>query len=128
MRQARYWLLTIREADFDPYTPVQVAVLYIRGQLETGTENGFRHWQLYLHTKVTSVKTIKKIYPTAHIEMSRSKAAEEYVWKEETRIEGTQFEKGVKPANRSSKNDWSEIKKNAAAGQLDKIPEDVFVR
>lgn len=41
--QAKYWILTIRHADFLPYKPNGVE--YITGQLELG-EGGFLHWQL----------------------------------------------------------------------------------
>lgn len=127
-RQGSYWLLTIRENDFDPYTPAPEGIHYVKGQQERGSENGFVHWQLFLGTKKMSVRQLKQIYPTAHIELSKSKAAEEYVWKEDTRIPGTQFEKGQKPLKRNSKADWSKVKQLAVSGNLEEIPDDIFVR
>lgn len=66
--------------------------------------------------------------PTAHVEPSRSEAANEYVWKEDTRVPGTQFEYGSKPIQRNSKQDWDQIRALAVAGELSEIPSEVFVR
>jgi len=49
-KPARYWLLTIPEADWSPFGPQRLDfatfVAYCRGQLEVGAANGFRHWQV----------------------------------------------------------------------------------
>ena len=50
-----------------------------------------------------------------------------YTMKEETRLEGP-WEFGVKPVKRNNKDDWEEVKANAMAGNLDKIPADIFVK
>ena len=47
--------------------------------------------------------------------------------KEETRLEGP-WEFGVKPVERNSKADWEEVKQHAKAGDLDKIPADIYVK
>lgn len=47
--------------------------------------------------------------------------------KEDTRLEGP-IEFGVKPVQRNSKHDWEEVKQHAVAGELDKIPADIFVK
>lgn len=76
-----------------------------------------------------SLGTVKEYScETAHCELSRSEAADEYVWKEDTRIEGTQFEIGKKKMKRNSETDWEAVKLSAAAGNLDSIPADVYVR
>ena len=38
------------------------------------------------------------------------------------------WEYGVKPVKRNNKADWEEVKKNAQAGELDKIPADIYVK
>ena len=57
----------------------------------------------------------------AHCEPSRSNAADAYVWKEETRVEGTQFELGERPFKRKSPTDWADIRDKALAGDLQSI-------
>jgi len=94
-RQGKYWLLTIRAADWEPTLPPSCC--YVKGQKEEG-EGGFIHWQvLACFTRKARLRAVKDAFgPTAHAELSRSNAANEYVWKEETRIAGTQFELGNK--------------------------------
>lgn len=125
--QARYWILTIPHADYLPYKPPTVA--YIKGQLELG-RGGFLHWQiLVLFSTKQRLRGIKSIFGTsAHCEPTRSEAAEEYVWKEDTRVEGTQFELGERPLRRNNAKDWEAIREAARSGRLDDIPADVYVR
>lgn len=52
----------------------------------------------------------------------------EYVWKEDTRVEGTQFELGRLPFQRGSSVDWDAIRDNARRSRLDDIPSDIYVR
>ncbi|KAK5664380.1 hypothetical protein QVD99_000112 [Batrachochytrium dendrobatidis] len=60
--------------------------------------------------------------PTAHVELTRSQAAIEYVWKEDTRIEGTQFELGHRAPRRNVSADWEHIWDNAVLGKLENVP------
>lgn len=64
----------------------------------------------------------------AHCEKSRSSAADDYVWKEDTRVAGTQFELGERPFKRNCSTDWAGVKDAAKAGRLDDIPPDIYVR
>ena len=58
----------------------------VNGQLEQGDE-GTKHYQLLVKTPQTRFSAIKKMFPTAHIEVARNvDALEQYVTKEETRI------------------------------------------
>lgn len=57
----------------------------------------------------------------------RDNGASDYCLKEETRVAGP-WEFGVKPVRRNNKTDWEEVKQLAKAGNLDKIPADIFVK
>lgn len=81
--KARYWILTIPHHCFTPFLPV--GVQWIRGQLESGGEDGYLHWQISCSfTKQVSLLRLREIFGPVHCEVSRSSAADEYVWKEET--------------------------------------------
>lgn len=124
--QGKYWLLTIPHAAFIPYLPP--GVCYIKGQLEMGGENGYLHWQVMaVFTKKVRLGKVREVFGPHHAELSRSSAAEEYVWKEDTRVEGTQFELGEKPFKRNSKCDWDRVKALAVSGKLDEIDSQVYV-
>jgi len=71
---------------------------------------------------------VVKTFGPVHVEPTRSSAALEYVWKEDTRVDGTQFELGSRPLKRNSDKDWEVIRESAKRGELDAIPADVFVR
>ena len=101
---------------------------YAKGQLEIGA-GGFQHWQFILYFKSRiRLLSVKNYVPNwAHIELARSDACEAYVWKQETRVENTQFEYGIKSIKRNT-NDWDAIKTDAMNGNFDQIPSDVLVR
>lgn len=126
--QARYWLLTIPHADFLPYLPN--GVNYIKGQLERGENTGYTHWQVLINTKrKLRLAGVKAIFGnTVHAEPTRSEAANDYVWKEDTSIPNTKFELGALPRNRGDSKDWDAIKEAATSGRLDSIPSDVYIR
>lgn len=126
-RQGIYWLLTIPGHEFLPYLPPGIA--YIRGQLEIGA-GGYVHWQLLvICSRKTSLSGLKgRFGDSAHCELSRSSAADEYVWKEDTRVAGTQFELGTKPHRRNSKEDWERIWQVAKVGDFESIDASVRVQ
>jgi len=113
---------------FVPYLPPGVA--YIRGQLERGENTGYLHWQLSLVlSKKQRIGFIKKLLgPECHAELSRSAASTDYVWKEDTRVDGTPFELGRLPIKRNCQKDWDAVKSDAERGRLDDIPSDILVR
>jgi len=119
MSVGRYYILTIPHHGFVPYLPVGVS--YIRGQLELSA-SGFLHWQLVAafpcNVRLTAVR---KIFGPVHAELTRSDAAIAYVWKLDTRVEGTQFELGQLAIKRNSKRDWQTIWDAAKEGRLDDI-------
>lgn len=93
--QGRYWLCTISCAHLPEAPVLKDDICYIKGQKEIG-QGGFEHWQVLVVTKkkTTLNKVKQSLHNTAHVELSRSSAANDYVWKEDTRVEGTQFEIG----------------------------------
>ena len=73
--QARYWILTIKHADFTPYLPAGIS--YIKGQLERGGDTGYLHWQVLVHSsRKLRLGGLKAIFGnTIHAEPTRSSAA-----------------------------------------------------
>ena len=125
-RQGVFWLLTIPFPSYQPY-PVP-GTSWQKGQLEMG-ESGYLHWQLLVAlSSKGSLAVIQRLYGNVHAELSRSEAAEAYVWKEDTRIPGTQFQFGCKPINRNSPTDWDSIWNLAVAGLLLEIPSNIRVQ
>lgn len=133
-RQGVYWIGTIKHELFTPWLPPGIA--WIRGQLELGTKNGdgerigFLHWQVVvcLRRKQSLLWFGDAFGSDTHWELTRSKAANDYVWKEATRIEGTQFELGAIPFHRDSFTDWDAIWDYAVAGNLLAIPANIRVQ
>lgn len=125
--QAYYWMLTIPQHYFVPYLPPGVE--YIKGQLESGSEGGYLHWQLLVVlSRKGTLRTMQNLFGLqGHYEKTRSAHADEYVWKEETRVEGTQFELGFKPVRRNNKLDWKRVWELAKTGDFEEIPENVRV-
>lgn len=128
-RQGVYWMGTIPSPDdsWTPHLPNQV--LYLKGQLEEG-EGGYVHHQVYFITKgKKSLAQVCALWApiVGHWELTRSDAAEAYVWKEETRI-GEPYDLGIKPLRRNSATDWEVIKRHAQRGELEEIPGDVYIR
>jgi len=119
--QAIFWILTIPHPQFTPYLPK--GIRWIRGQLECG-EGGYLHWQVCIASeRKTRLGGIKDIFGSqTHAEITKSEAANEYVWKEDTRVAGTQFELGAKPFRRNSRTDWESVWTAAKSRDLDAIP------
>jgi len=126
-QQAVWWMLTIPFHEYVPYLPSQIK--YIRGQLERGAE-GYLHWQVVVAlVRKSRLRGIQQIFGTiGHYEPTRSDAALRYVWKEDSRIPGTQFELGARPLNHASRADWDQVRRLAATGEHDDIPSDIYVR
>ncbi|GAC77779.1 replication protein [uncultured marine virus] len=124
-RQGIFWILTIPHHGFTPYLPVSCQ--WIKGQLEHA-DSGFLHWQIIVAVrKKTSLSGITNTFGPYHAELSRSSAAGDYVWKEDTRVAGTQFQLGVQPINRAVANDWEKIWEDAKHGLLEQIPPQIRV-
>lgn len=137
--QACHFILTIPygdwrpPADADAFAADWPALTYIRGQHERAA-SGYEHWQVYAvarrRSTVVGFKRAADLPPSAHVEATRSAAAREYVWKEDTAVPGTRFQYGQLPHRRNDATDWALVRTEAQAGRLDSdaIPPDVFVR
>ena len=125
-QQYSWWILTVPKEDWQPCLPNNAS--YVRGQCERGA-SGFEHWQLVIHTQTkTTLTNIRRSFGgRAHVEPMRSDAAREYVWKEDTRIEGTQFEYGTPPVRRNVATDWDDVWRLAKAGEIESIPPQIRV-
>lgn len=125
--QGRYWLLTIPHHMFTPYLPNDCN--WIRGQLECGHSTGFLHWQVVVGFK-RSVRpaAVKKVFGDCHHEKTEGPAANDYVWKEDSRVAGTQFELGKQPVKRGVPKDWETIWESSKTGKIADIPADIRVR
>jgi len=94
--QARYWLLSIPASDWSVPSELSPAIAWLRGQREIGGETGYEHWQLFVAFRKKIRRGGVKSYFTnsTHAEPTRSEAAEDYVFKEDTAVAGTRFELG----------------------------------
>jgi len=124
----RYWMVRINRDKWEPTLPDNCA--YIRGQAEIGHETGYEHWQLLVVFRAsTRLRMCKSTFcPQAHCELSRSAAADEYVWKDDTAVEGTRFELGSKPTKRNCKSDWDAVWAKAVEGDLLAIPAPIRIQ
>lgn len=120
-------MLTIPQANWTPYLPK--GITWIRGQLESGANTGYLHWQILVGaSKKKSLRGIKDIFgDSCHAELTRSEASAAYVWKEDTRVEGTQFELGEQPFKRNCSTDWDRIWECAQRGEFMSIPADIRI-
>lgn len=128
--QGRYWLLTINDSDDgnswqrpDSLEGQYSDVQWLRGQKEVGSNTGRPHWQLFVSFRIRKrLGAIKQLFgDRCHAELTRSEAAESYVFKDDTAIVGTRFELGEKAVNRNSSADWSKITDLARTGQISRI-------
>lgn len=125
-RQARWWICTAPHHLFQPW--LFAGCVYLRGQLEQG-EGGFLHWQfVFCLGKKSSRTGLLATLGPLHLEPTRSEAALEYCWKDDTGVPGTRYELGARPMQRNSKEDWGAVWENAVSGELDAIPADIRVR
>lgn len=122
-------MLTIPRAEWSPPIQLEPAFSWIKGQAEIG-EGGFEHWQVIVAFKEKkSLVGCKACFTSqTHCELSRSEAAGEYVWKDETAVAGTRFEFGAKPFRRASRTDWEDVWVLAVQGDFAAIPASVRVQ
>lgn len=126
-RQGIYWIATIPYSDWRP--ELLTGINWLKGQRERGV-GGFEHWQVLIgFAAKKSMEQAKQLLgcPTAHLELTRSAAADAYVWKDDTSL-GERFELGRKPFKRNDPVDWDLVRTSAIAGDFDNVPSDVYVR
>lgn len=127
-RQGIFWLLTIPADRWNSPTELPSCLEWIKGQKELSNSTSYLHWQVIIALKKKgSLTTVKRLFPGCHAELSRSDAAAEYVWKDDTAVPDTRFEFGVKPIRRNSKVDWEQVWCSAKSGQVETIPAQVRV-
>jgi len=125
--QGIYWIGTIPQYAFTPYKPESVA--YIRGQLECGHDTEYLHWQVIIAFKQKCrLAKVRETFGNYHFELSRSSAADEYVWKDDTCVQGTRFELGKRKLKLNSKVDWALQLELAKAGKEEDIDPGVYIR
>jgi len=92
-RQGVYWIITLSTANSPVEPKLSYGVVWAKGQKEVGN-GGFEHWQFVAAFKPkASLRVVQRCFPSAHAELTRSEAAIAYCFKEDTRVEGTQFER-----------------------------------
>jgi len=124
---ARYWLGTL----YDWTVPAELPTgcIWMRGQQERCPTTERLHHQLIVgFSKPQRLAAVKRLIFAGHWEPTKSSAADAYVHKEETRVEGTQFEFGEKALRRNNKEDWGKILELAKSGDIAAIPPDVQIR
>lgn len=131
-KPARWWIGTIpytNQPDLNNRSDWNSNFSYICGQQEIG-QSGYHHWQIYVNLKKPQrLSWLKReLDPTGHFEPTKSKLAKEYCSKKDTAVEGSWFEYGTIPIDRSDGKDWDKIAEDARAGRLDQIPSDIYVR
>lgn len=85
-KRATCWSITINNPTDDDTKCDLPALWKLEGQFEQG-ENGTTHFQGMLTTPQVRFSAIKKVFPRAHIEIARNKAAlKQYVKKDDTRV------------------------------------------
>lgn len=98
-------------------------VAWLKGQHELGA-SGYSHVQCVaaLHSK-SSLSATKALFGgVGHWELTRSVAADQYVHKDETAIEGTRFEYGSRALKQNCKRDWDSVWLAAVSGNLGDLP------
>lgn len=130
-KPARIWIGTVPHATVpDIKSLFDSTVTYAIGQLEEGESTGYKHWQVcvWISKPVRRSHLTKLFGSGTHWEPSKSAAANDYCTKSATRVDGSTFEWGKKPLDRSNPNDWETIRSSAKSGDLESIPPDVYVR
>jgi len=129
MSQARYWILTIF-GDWTPPSTLPPHIAYLGGQREQCSTTARLHWQcIAAYKRAVRLAKVKNDFGReSHAEPTRSSAAREYCFKDDTAIPDTRFSIGSYPVRRNDKTDWDNIKHLAKSNLLDEIDADVYVR
>lgn len=86
--RATCWSITINNPTDEDLAPSLPAGWAMKGQIEAGDGTQTRHYQGMLTTPQVRFSAVRKVLPRAHVEIARNrKALEQYVQKEDTRLE-----------------------------------------
>lgn len=125
--QGRYWLGTLY--NWTPPDALPDSCTWIKGQKEICPTTSREHYQVIAGFKrAVRLAAVKRAVGNGHWELTRSDAADAYVWKEQTSVEGSRFELGAKAIRRNVAGDWQKIKADAQRGALEEIPADIYIR
>ena len=126
---SKYYLLTLPAQQY-VFAPAFLpdGLIWMRGQLELARE-GLLHWQFVICLSDRRRSSfVRDLYKSAHVESTKSAAANDYVWKDDTSVSDSRFEIGAAPAKRNSISDWNTIWVQAQSGKLLEIPADIRIR
>lgn len=104
--QGVYWIATVSnqmalEVGWNPRDLFEKHdnVIWVYGQEEEG-QGGFLHYQfIFSLEKKARLGAVRKLFPSGlnpHLELTKSKHAEEYCRKHDTKVFGSEFEHGAK--------------------------------
>lgn len=131
--QGNYFICTLSAAQ-NVWTPTESLLDnfdYAKGQLELGA-NGFLHWQFVVYSKQRRrCGALLTLLPSGvHVEAVRNRvAALDYVCKDDTCADTeSRFEFGDLPFRRNCSTDWAVVRRCAASGDFDAIPDDIMMR
>jgi len=135
--QGVYWRATIsfEQATLHSWHPGDwfadnEEVRWFKGQQEIG-EGGFHHYQtVFALKKKKRLNAVIKLFDPLHpnVDLTYSTKANDYVWKEDTRVEGTQFEYGVLAFKNGDKTDWAKQMELARAGEFGNMEPSIAMR
>jgi len=124
---ARYWIGTL--FDWTPPDLLPPGLCWLRGQQEICPTTQRSHYQVIAgFTQPRRLAFCKRVVGPGHWEPTRSSAADSYVWKDQTSVEGTRFELGQKALRRNNGADWAQILHSAKTGNFESIPADITIR
>lgn len=91
-RQGKHWIVTYQttEQANECFDEMELSywsnkdIIYSKGQLEKG-QTGNWHWQFVVcFQRKVRLFRLQQVFPGGHFELTRSEAAHEYVWKDDT--------------------------------------------
>nr|WAE43105.1 MAG: replication associated protein [Cressdnaviricota sp.] len=126
--QGKFWMLTINNPVDDPFHEMESGTdyQYLVYQIEKGDKEETLHIQAYICFLTNQrFKAMKKMFPTAHLELRRGKHSEAkaYCTKKDTRVDGP-YEYGDDrdiPEGKGSRTDIYEVKNKIDEGVSEKI-------
>lgn len=130
MSQGRFWLLTIPAHSWAFPDELPNRCVYLIGQLEQGTTNGYLHYQILAHFN----RAVRKAHILKHFSKNTEcvrpdgslESNENYVTKDDTRVDGP-WALGEPLKQRNNEKDWEKIYELARTGDYSTIPRDILI-